>query len=34
MLNNSIWNHLIMCKQMSFNSLKYKVTNKIFAYKP
>ena len=33
MLDWNTWNHLTVCKQMSANSFKNKVTNKLFAYK-
>ena len=39
MLNSNTWNHLIVCKQMSFNSFKkiklpwkYLLTNHIYTY--
>ena len=32
-LESNIWNHLTVCKQMSYSSFKDKVTNKLFVYK-
>ena len=33
-LDGNTWKHLTVCEQMSSNSFKNKITNKLFAYKP